>query len=831
VRGSARARVVNNTVYQNGGHGIFIGERQRNDPMGSPGAVVMNNLLDGNAGRAIVVTPRSMQDFTTAANLDASLVGPLGFVAPSGSDLLLGGAGFGDDDFRLRQNSAGQASTSVAVDYSIGSAVSVGVDVGSTRTDDQPDDGLADAGFHYSRGADRPAPGGFTPLQLRLAPLNSRRILYVSPNGSGSDGRSPASAYGRIDEAARAAHPGDMIVVAPGRYAEGDISLDNSGTAERPILFVADRSGALSGSAPGSVLIDARGWATGFVLLRRSFVHIRGFHILGAQDAAIQIRACQGDGSECAPQGGSDHVTVADNVLFSSRRGIDVTDSSDATIFNNLIYANDGSGVAITGNVRPAANAQLINNTLYANGGDAIVLSGAAGTPDASLLNNLIQHSSLLGVRASGTSRTTVLLSGNINRDGASPGVMRDPYDPGIDPGFIRPAGLDGGLGGDGFADDDFRLDVTGSPALDAAAMEAADLALAGAVARSDGAVDSGRAELGFHYNLPGPFSGLGASIATLYVRADIGDDANDGRTPQTALRTVTAAAKQAGAGTTVVIGPGVYREGGLRPIADGTEANPIVFHGDPTGALTESSPAPVVIDAGGRSTGFNLAGRSHIRLESLAVTGARWAAMWVQNSVGVEIRECQIYSNRGAGLALVRPRGANSIINNLIYANSGEGIQIRLRRVRDSTVRLASNTVYGNGGRGIWIDRSSGQRWQGRVLVAHNLVQNNRGDLVVTPRQWNALDVLPNVLSQEAVGVAAAALTIAPPVFVDPAGPDGRLGGAGSADDDFRVDTFAGVVDGGAHAAATWALDGRTVRHDHVPDEGAIDLGFHYPN
>jgi len=299
-------------------------------------------------------------------------------------------------------------------------------------------------------------------------------------------------------------------------------------------------------------------------------------------------------------------------------------------------------------------------------------------------------------------------------------------------------------------------------------------VALSARVARSDGARDTGPSDLGFHYDQPGPLTSLAKPIATIYVRAAAGDDVNDGSTPATALRTIARAATQAGAGTTVVIGPGIYREGNLHPLGDGDTTHPIVFSGDPTGALTGDAPGAVLVDAGGASTGFRLSGRSYVRLNDIDVTGAGFAGIVAQNTAGVEVVNCRVFSNAGHGIMVVRPRAANTLFNNLVYANGGDGVQIRMQGIGDNVLRLINTTVYGNSGRGVWISRSGSQRRIGAVLVANNVVQHhgNSGDLVVTPRGWATLRFLPNLLSQRAIGVSGVpTLSVAPSVFGSPAG------------------------------------------------------------
>src|SRR5207244_2610786 len=59
------------------------------------------------------------------------------------------------------------------------------------------------------------------------------------------------------------------------------------------------------------------------------------------------------------------------------------------------------------------------------------------------------------------------------------------------------------------------------------------------------------------------------ATAATIYVR-QTGDDANDGLSPQQAVRQITRAAARAQAGDRIVVGRGIYTEGNITPAAFG---------------------------------------------------------------------------------------------------------------------------------------------------------------------------------------------------------------------------------------------------------------------
>jgi hypothetical protein len=86
----------------------------------------------------------------------------------------------------------------------------------------------------------------------------------------------------------------------------------------------------------------------------------------------------------------------------------------------------------------------------------------------------------------------------NINTDGYGDGVSPEPTNLAVDPQFIAPAGADGVLGNDAFADDDFRVQPT-SPAIDAGSAPAAELGISGSAVAGRSS-DEDIVDLGYHY-------------------------------------------------------------------------------------------------------------------------------------------------------------------------------------------------------------------------------------------------------------------------------------------------------------------------------------------
>jgi len=85
------------------------------------------------------------------------------------------------------------------------------------------------------------------------------------------------------------------------------------------------------------------------------------------------------------------------------------------------------------------------------------------------------------------------------------------------------------------------------------------------------------------------------AQAETYYVRQAAGDDARDGKSPETAWHHFSKLAPVMRAGDTAYVGPGLYREA-VNIFNNGLPEKPITFIADPTGARTGDPPGPVVI-------------------------------------------------------------------------------------------------------------------------------------------------------------------------------------------------------------------------------------------
>jgi len=117
-------------------------------------------------------------------------------------------------------------------------------------------------------------------------------------------------------------------------------------------------------------------------LIGRRFVSIRGFTIVGAADAGIQVRPSADRRSN------SSNIEILDNEIRQSRkRGIDVSAAGFVAIRNNRVIDNGSGGIAVTGcrstwvrcgeipSASPAP--EIVGNTVARNGGHGIFVESA----------------------------------------------------------------------------------------------------------------------------------------------------------------------------------------------------------------------------------------------------------------------------------------------------------------------------------------------------------------------------------------------------------------------------------------------------------------------
>lgn len=570
---------------------------------------------------------------------------------------------------------------------------------------------------------------------------------------------------------------------------------------------------------------------------------------------------------------------LQNNVVFSNHAtGISLRKAPDMQVVNNLVYANGEEGLAIGAAALPSPFTGVLNNTFYANGQWGVEIGSGSGSPGATLLNNVFLANGdqngigVLNERSQNLTRiptTCNYVAGfNVNADGYGPSTPHNVYDILADPLFVDPAGPDGIVGAelvdgklvDRSADDDFHLRQANeqsetSPAVNAGHASIGAVGLTGSTS-GDGRPDTGIVDIGYHYGAStNQVVTITRPFMPIYVRTS-GDDRAGGKASNDALASVAVAGRRARAGVTVLVGPGHYPECDLGPPADGGLAT---FLADSSGQRTGDAPGPVLIDArsencplspGVGEDGFLLSNACFTTVDGFYVRNAVDDGIKVVNqSDNAVIRNNVSFSNR-RGINVINSNDVR-LVNNLTYANGG-GIQTGGACRRDDCTQAGSkgtwiqnNTCYGNGEKGgVGILIGAGQGVSNQVTVLYNILQANGTEQDGNGIQIGGAGTLEGYESGfniNAEGRYAAPRSetdlVLDPLFVDPAGRDGILGGDGFEDDDFHLQQIAAgqSVDS---PAVDWGLDRtaqeagmaeRSTRTDNGLDVSFVDLGFHY--
>lgn len=354
----------------------------------------------------------------------------------------------------------------------------------------------------------------------------------------------------------------------------------------------------------------------------------------------------------------------------------------------------------------------------------------------------------------------------------------------------------------------------------------------------------------------------------TYFVRTG-GDDSATGDSPAEAWGTIGRALLTVGAGDTVHVGAGTYTESLELGVA-ATEDEPLSLFADEDGTFTGDA-GEVLVDAGGADYALHLDGAANVLVRGFCVTGATpggggGGGFWITGGatqnvalVGNRVFDCGlgVLVQGGAGIVVegnsisnqVGPDGdgisiaggaAVRLSQNLVYNNGGHGVRVF---GAGSDVRLELSTLYLNGGDQVRVQGTGSQVEVVNNVIADGLAHGLHFDTAASADEhhnlvWGHSGV--DFLDHEG-GSLDPTSPSSDPLFVNPAGSDGLLGGIEGADDRFHVDAASAVLDAGdGTATGTFLvfggpLSGYTSRLDGVLDgEGAdgadVNLGFHYP-
>ncbi len=259
-----------------------------------------------------------------------------------------------------------------------------------------------------------------------------------------------------------------------------------------------------------------------------------------------------------------------------------------------------------------------------------------------------------------------------------------------------------------------------------------------------------------------------------LWVSADLGDDGNDGQTPERPLASLQEAIGRLGPGDTLYVLDGQYRE-----LAEPGNAHYVVDRGGTAEAWIRITAAPGHRPEIVASNGNGMSIRAdYVEVSDLVVTGEGfdttndygWGIL-IRSSHHVRVMGNEISQMAVGGISSVESTNLD-IVGNTVYENSfwgpeqGSGISLWHSVDQDFGPgpdgyhdRIVGNTVYRNenrvfsmwrdedaitDGNGIIVDQTDETGYTGRILVANNLVVDNGGRAILV-LESSRVDVMFN--------------------------------------------------------------------------------------
>jgi parallel beta-helix repeat protein len=324
-----------------------------------------------------------------------------------------------------------------------------------------------------------------------------------------------------------------------------------------------------------------------------------------------------------------------------------------------------------------------------------------------------------------------------------------------------------------------------------------------------------------------------------LYVSVN-GDDENPGdRTAP--MASISAAARRALDGYTIIVSPGIYEEA-VTTDRQGTPAQELAFVADVTGELAGTAPGNVVIRAplplgDTEVTAFKLNSSADTVIDGFQITRGGGGGIVINNSPGARVQNCVIFDNRGRNGDGIRVQNSFNVtlFNNLIYRNSSAGIRIA-GTPGSGNAQVLNNTLYRNGQRGVSVGNTEAAS-TGTFLRNNILHSNGNADVIplnvrvitdppsTTGYSGDFNVVFPATYAPASLANAARNDVNEDPLFVNP---DDR------SNPNFRVDTASLALDAGTRSIGSDTLADClvlwSIAADGGFDEGRIDIGYHYP-
>ena len=236
----------------------------------------------------------------------------------------------------------------------------------------------------------------------------AQTTYFVSESGSNSNnGLTPQTAFATLQYAADMVSAGDSVSVLNGNYVGFDIRTD--GNQNSPIVFKAIESNVVidqrNSVTPDGINIENTSWIIidGFEIRDQPRAGIRA-----AVSDFITIRNnnCHNNYRWGIFTGFTNDITIENNTCSYStdEHGIYVSNSSDRPLIrNNHSFNNNGCGIHMNGDISQGgdgiiSNAMVEGNILHDNGlggGSAINMDGVQ---DSKIFNNLIYNNHATGI-------------------------------------------------------------------------------------------------------------------------------------------------------------------------------------------------------------------------------------------------------------------------------------------------------------------------------------------------------------------------------------------------------------------------------------------------
>lgn len=750
--------------------------------------------------------------------------------------------------FRLSEIASGQASDSPALDA--GSDVVANLDIsGSTRTDSAADTSVANLGYHAGAGASTGVPAIASP------PGGDGPYTYYVDAAAGDDGQSiydardPTTPWQTIERAleADAAADGDTVSIAAGTYT------GTPQTNAPNVTLVA--TGAATLMPPGGQ-IGLRIEHPGVAVL--GLVFQGGLHGIRATNAdGLLIQGCDfsSQTANAIRTVATSGAVIDDNVTDGAGGTAILLDSTDtAYVRNNLVTDAGEWGIHLDNGdeVGGATDNIVAFNTVYGAGQSSSAGGIRFENATGEIRDNVLSQNSNIGIK---TDTAPVYAHHNVQFASATAYDTASGQEPTLwanliaDPLFVDAPGgnfaLQNVAAGQGAT----------SPAVEQGSGLAAASDISGST-RSDQVADTDLADAGWHAGaspsagapppqtnpIPEPGSGT-----TFYVDAVAGDNAHthlDAQSSGTAWKTITYAVGQSSPGDVIRILAGSYAE-------------QVNVTKDALTLLGDGSLGDVIFMPPGNEVGITVEDVMNVRIENIVVHGGS-QGIKAERADGIRVTRTAVLSPTTTGIHFIDVDGA-FIDGCRVSGAGGTGLKLAL----SSNLYVRNNLVYGNAEWGILVDNDAGADIAPGNVIAFNTVHQNRDGIGLLKASGEVRDnnitghadlgmflggpllshhnnFATNARDRDRDGTYADSISSwsilsKSPRYVDPAGPDGILGGLGWADDDFRLQQVASgenfdslMIDAGSDLVGNLDIGGSTVTA-LTPDAGTADVGFHY--